>query len=174
MARAALNFMQFQIPQFIDVEDKIIGPLTIKQFLYIAGAGAIIFILYLVVQPWLWFVLSAIVLGIGVGLAFFKINGQPLPKIILLALNYYIKPQTYVWQTENSKLPKEEGLKEEGFSLEKLMSGFALKSARRYVETGSHAAEDAPGGVKGKSKESYQIFRNITGERRAAKRVDYR
>ncbi|TSC61742.1 MAG: SsrA-binding protein, partial [Parcubacteria group bacterium Athens0416_74] len=29
--------MQFQVPQFIEVEDKIVGPLTFKQFVFIAG-----------------------------------------------------------------------------------------------------------------------------------------
>ena len=32
--------MQFQVPQFIETEDKVVGPLTLRQFMYIAGAGA--------------------------------------------------------------------------------------------------------------------------------------
>ena len=38
--------MQFQVPQFIDVENKIIGPLSLRQFLYLAGAGLISFMLF--------------------------------------------------------------------------------------------------------------------------------
>jgi len=38
--------MQYQVPQFIEVEDRIIGPLTLKQFLYLAFAGAILFVLW--------------------------------------------------------------------------------------------------------------------------------
>jgi hypothetical protein len=29
--------MQFRVPQFIDIEDKLFGPLTFKQFIYLAG-----------------------------------------------------------------------------------------------------------------------------------------
>ena len=33
--------MMFSVPQFIDVEDKIIGPLTLKQFIYLAGGAGL-------------------------------------------------------------------------------------------------------------------------------------
>ena len=38
--------MRFQVPQFIEVEDKIFGPLTLKQFLYTAGGAAVGFIIW--------------------------------------------------------------------------------------------------------------------------------
>ena len=38
--------MQFQVPQFIEIEDKIFGPLTFKQFIYLAGGGGLCFLLY--------------------------------------------------------------------------------------------------------------------------------
>ena len=38
--------MKFQVPQFTDVEDKIFGPLTLKQFVYIAGGGGLSFLLW--------------------------------------------------------------------------------------------------------------------------------
>ena len=38
--------MRFQVPQFIEVEDKIFGPLTLKQFIYLAGAGGLVFVLW--------------------------------------------------------------------------------------------------------------------------------
>ena len=38
--------MRFQVPQFIEVEDKIFGPLTIKQFIYLLGGAGLSFIIY--------------------------------------------------------------------------------------------------------------------------------
>ena len=38
--------MQFSVPQFVEVEDKIIGPLTLKQFLVLLGGGFVVFVLY--------------------------------------------------------------------------------------------------------------------------------
>lgn len=110
----------FQVPQFIDIEDKIIGPLTLKQFMFLAGAGIIIFILYSVLQFWLWIIVSIIVAGAGLGFAFVKINGQPLFKVVLNGLKYLIRPRLYVWQRGQAKKsiapqpvePKKEPVKE--------------------------------------------------------------
>jgi hypothetical protein len=38
--------MQFRVPQFIDIEDKILGPLTWGQFAYCLGAGGVIYITF--------------------------------------------------------------------------------------------------------------------------------
>jgi hypothetical protein len=38
--------MRYQVPQFIDVEDKVIGPLTIKQFIYLAGGAGMCFVIF--------------------------------------------------------------------------------------------------------------------------------
>ena len=39
--------MRFEVPQFIDIEDKIIGPLTWRQFIYLGGGvgGAVVIFL---------------------------------------------------------------------------------------------------------------------------------
>ena len=38
--------MRFQVPQFIEVEDKIFGPFTFKQFIYIAGGIGVAGVLF--------------------------------------------------------------------------------------------------------------------------------
>ena len=60
--------MQFQVPQFIETEDKIIGPFSIKQFIYVGAAIGISFMLYFTVQAWLWIALSLIVVGLALAL----------------------------------------------------------------------------------------------------------
>ena len=37
---------QYKIPQNIDVEDKILGPFTLKQFLYIMVGGILIYVFF--------------------------------------------------------------------------------------------------------------------------------
>jgi len=168
--------MQFQVPQFIETEDKIIGPLTLKQFFYLAGGTALVLASYFALQIWLWIVVSLFIIVIAVGFAFISINGKPLPKILLAAFNFYWSPQIYVWQPEQPTLPKtEENVKKAGFSLEKIVAGMALKNTWRYLQTGSKAAEEPkPEAAQIKTKEVYQVFHEITGERKIAKRVDYR
>ena len=51
--------MQFQVPQFIETEDKIVGPFTLRQFIYVAGAGLGSVILYFSVATWLWLILTS-------------------------------------------------------------------------------------------------------------------
>jgi hypothetical protein len=170
--------MQFQVPQFIETEDKIVGPLSLKQFGYVGGAAGIIVLLYFLVTTWLWFLLSLIIAAAGVGLAFIKINGKPLLRVAIAAASFYWRPQIYLWQSENRALPKtEETLKSElgsGFSLEKIIRGMALKKAWRQVELGSQESVQKASLALKRMKERYEVFRGLSGERRVAKRVDYR
>jgi len=82
---------QFQVPQFIEVENKIVGPLSLKQFLYLAVAGIVCFMLYFILQLWLWLLITAILGGSAVALAFIKYNGQPLPKVAWAAFTFFWK-----------------------------------------------------------------------------------
>jgi hypothetical protein len=91
---------QFQVPQFIDIEDKIIGPLTLKQFLYLLGGGAVVIVARALFVPFLFYIISAFVLGLSLALAFYKVNGIPFPKIIAAALSYFSKPRLYIWKQE--------------------------------------------------------------------------
>jgi type IV secretory pathway TrbD component len=88
--------MQFQVPQFIETEDKIVGPFTLRQFMYIGAGGLISAILYFMVQPWLWFLLTIIVIGAAMAVAFIKVEGRSLFDVLLSACGFYWKPQTYI------------------------------------------------------------------------------
>ena len=68
--------MRFQVPQFIDIEDKIFGPLTFKQFVYLAGAGGLGFLIFKSLPLLIALPLILGVLGLGVSLAFVKINNK--------------------------------------------------------------------------------------------------
>ena len=99
--------MQFQVPQFIDIEDKIMGPLTLKQFLYLAAAGAFSFILFFMLQAWLWIALTVIMGLIAVAFAFIKYNGQPMPRVFASAIKFLWLPKFYLWHftRASEKLP---------------------------------------------------------------------
>jgi len=97
--------MQFQTPQFIDVEDKIFGPLTFKQFLYLAGGGGISFVIYSSLP---FFPAALLILPIGalsVSLAFVKINERPFIDVLEAAFNYTTKSKLYIWKKEKKPLP---------------------------------------------------------------------
>lgn len=166
--------MQFQVPQFIDTQDKIVGPLTLRQFMYVAVAGALSAILYFTVAMWLWFFLSIILIGGAIGIAFIKIEGRPLGNVILSAFDFYWKPQTYIWKSEEAPMATpHRGVPEEGgLSLEKLITGAALHHKWEALQTGETIPQEKV--VQNKINVRYQIFQRVSGARDAAKRVDYR
>lgn len=93
--------MRFTVPQFIEREPKIIGPLTFRQFTYIGLAGAICFVLYfsLAKKNFLLFLLiTAALMGGAVSLAFLKIGGRDLPTIFKNFLMFFISPKIYLWR----------------------------------------------------------------------------
>lgn len=94
---------QFQVPQFIDVEDKIIGPFTLRQFLYLLGAGAVAVIARALFVPFLFYIITIIAVGFSLALAFYKVDGVPFPKILMSAFSYFSKPHLYIWKQEEIK-----------------------------------------------------------------------
>lgn len=89
---------QYQVPQFIDIEDKIIGPLTIKQFLYLAAAGAFALISYYTLNFFVFIILTMPVAVLALALAFFKVSGVPFPKVMVNMIGYLFKPHLYIWK----------------------------------------------------------------------------
>lgn len=95
--------MQFRVPQFIDIEDKIIGPLTLKQFGYVLGAGGFAFIFWTFIPiKIIAIVLILIVSSLFLALAFLKINNRSFGDILESAFAYYTGAKIYTW-----KQPKE-------------------------------------------------------------------
>lgn len=94
---------QFQVPQFITVEDKVIGPFTLKQFLYLAGGGGLILAAYMFLQSILFFLTAALIGSLAGALAFLKVNEQPFPIMLKNAILYLIRPRLYIWKKEEVK-----------------------------------------------------------------------
>lgn len=175
--------MQFQVPQFIDTEDKIVGPLTLRQFIYVGVGGGIAGALYFVLQTWLWIIVAAFLVGGAIAVAFIKISGRPLANVIFSAFNFYWKPQTYIWQPEHTSMEfakeeKKKGVipekpkKAGGISLEKIAAGMALHKSWENVQTGERMSNKQF--TEEKMYGRYQIFQKTLGQRDAARRVDYR
>lgn len=100
--------MQFQIPQFIEVEDKIFGPLTFKQFIYLVGGGGISFVIYSVLPFFLAILLIAPVMALSLALAFYKINNKPFIEVMEAAFKYALGGKLYIWKkSERAAVHKE-------------------------------------------------------------------
>lgn len=99
------------MPQFIEVEDKIFGPLTLKQFIYVAGSLGIGFVLWNFLPGILAVPLGLASVGLGLSLAFIKVNKKPLIIIIEAGFLYTIRRKLYLWKTERTK--KKDGAKKD-------------------------------------------------------------
>lgn len=100
--------MNFQVPQFIEVEDKIFGPLTFKQFAYVAGGAGACFIVYAYVRYFSALLAIILVIPIGaffLGLAFHKINGRPMIITLEAAFKYAKGHKLYLWKRSPEKSP---------------------------------------------------------------------
>ena len=129
--------MRFTVPQFIEIEAKIVGPLTFKQVIFIGLAGAIGFVLYFTL-PFSLFFLTAIVLGGGsAALAFLKIGGRDLPTILANFLKFNLSPKIYLWGKRKTsvKVFKKELVKKREKNKEELPLKIAGKSRLKKLST---------------------------------------
>jgi len=95
--------MQYNVPQFVEIEDKVIGPLTLKQFLWILVGVGLLFLLYkLLIFP--IFLIIGLPIGIFCGFgAFYKIQNKTFAEFILASLGYFLSPKLYLWKKENEQ-----------------------------------------------------------------------
>lgn len=95
--------MRFQVPQFIEVEDKIFGPFTFRQFIYLAGGAGMSFVIYSLLPFFIAVFLIVPVAALSLGLAFYKVNNRPFIAILEAALQYALKNKLYIWKKEERK-----------------------------------------------------------------------
>jgi len=100
--------MQYQVPQFIEIEDKIFGPLTFKQFLYVGGGAAIGFIIWTALPKVFAILIGAPIVGFFMAAAFYQVNGRPFLSFIEGALKYSLSSKLYIWKKTDKKPQKAE------------------------------------------------------------------
>ncbi|OGF27756.1 hypothetical protein A2331_06645 [Candidatus Falkowbacteria bacterium RIFOXYB2_FULL_34_18] len=94
---------QFTVPQFIDVEDKIIGPITTRQFLIMLAGCMLVAILYKLLDFTAFLTFSVLIFAVFGSLAFFKINGMAMHFFILNFLETLRKAPKRVWDHTRKK-----------------------------------------------------------------------
>jgi len=162
----------FQVPQFIDEKPKIIGPLTLAQFLYLAGAAAVSFASFYLFAFFLWLLITIIVGAAAIMFAFGKIDGQNMPKVASAAFGFFTRPRTYTWQR---KLPTQtldaSSVERIESARKKMKLQEKLQSAVLAVTTGKLFS---PTFLKNQNqKDRFQVVSYLTGEKKVAKRIDY-
>lgn len=111
--RPISNGMRFEVPQFIEIEDKIIGPLTWKQFVYLAGGAGILAIFFFAFPFVIFLVLGIPLGGLSVFLAFHRVNNRPFSIFLESFVSYVRKSKLYLWrkETQQSIIEKKEPIR---------------------------------------------------------------
>jgi hypothetical protein len=102
--------MEYNVPQFVEEEAKILGPFNIRDFFILFGAGLMSAMFFFMFRQWLAIILATIVFGGTAASLLVKVNGRPLYTIILAAIQFFWSPRLYLWQKETVK--QEEILRE--------------------------------------------------------------
>jgi len=93
--------MQYAVPQFTDVEDKLIGPLTLKQFFVLLFAGGICLLFWSLPVSKVISVLIDIPIALGgIGLAFASYNGRSMLSYILPYISFSLSPKVMIFKRE--------------------------------------------------------------------------
>jgi hypothetical protein len=95
--------MRFEVPQFIDVEDKIFGPLTFKQFIYLVGGAGLGFTSFKLIPFPIWIPVTLGFVVFGLLLAFYKINNRPFIEIAQSYISFKLKGKLYLWKRAPNK-----------------------------------------------------------------------
>lgn len=107
---------QFQVPQFIEHEGKLIGPFTLKQSALLGGSGALLFVLWFMLEKWLFFLTAFPIILAFMLVGFMKVNGRPLIDFVGAFFSFFISPQLYIWQKQRERMMR---LNKKGRKIEK-------------------------------------------------------
>jgi hypothetical protein len=95
--------MQFKVPQFLDIEDKIFGPFTFREFVYLAGGAGLCFTLYKLLGLLFGIIPILIIAGFSIALIFYRPNNKPLIYMIESGFKYFTQNKLYIWKRKVEK-----------------------------------------------------------------------
>lgn len=133
--------MQFHIPQYIDIEDKLFGPFTLKQAVYIVGGIGGSYLIYRLI-PYI-FISAPIIMGLALltwALAFYPKEklGKPFMGVLEAGFNFVIGSKLYTWKktTKEEVATKEEPLPSTQISAPGTVSMGKLSNASFNLDVG--------------------------------------
>jgi hypothetical protein len=123
--------MRFEVPKFIEFEDKIFGPFTWKQFLYLCGGAGSLLIVQHFLKDFFWsIIVTSPIIAISLALTFYKVNGQNFAVILKASVQYFFRQKLYIWKAKKPEVQKNDRKTNTPISNESLSSAAERKEAR--------------------------------------------
>lgn len=98
--------MRFQVPQFIEMEDRIFFGLSFRQFLYLVGGAAICFVILRFVPLFVGILLCVPVVALAFALTFKQVNNKPFIFFMENAFMYFFSKKLYIWSKDRTPSPQ--------------------------------------------------------------------
>jgi hypothetical protein len=99
--------MRFEVPQFIEIEDKIFGPLSWRQFLYLGGGLGMAVVIFLTLPLIIFAIVGIPLAALAGALAFYPINNRPFSIFLEAVVNYFSKQKLYLWRRQEGVVYKD-------------------------------------------------------------------
>ncbi len=93
--------MRFEVPQFIDVEDNIFGPLTSRQFLYDGGGIGMAVVIFITTNLFVFILLGVPLALLAGALSFYPVNNRPFSYFLEAIFNYVRSQRLYLWRKKS-------------------------------------------------------------------------
>ena len=100
--------MQFKVPQFLEIEDKIFGPFTFREFVYLAGGAGLCFTVYKLLGLLLGIIPILAIAGFSLMLTFYRPNNKPFINMIESSFKYFTQNKLYIWKKSIGKKKENE------------------------------------------------------------------
>jgi hypothetical protein len=124
--------MQFKVPQFLEIEDKIFGPFTFREFVYLVGGVGLCFVLYKLLGFYLGLLPILAVAGLSLLLTFYKPNSKPFINMLEASVKYAIGDKLFIWKRRT----------EESSTASKAKSQLAIEEREMSVRLGRSKLRD--------------------------------
>lgn len=105
--------MRYEVPQFIEIEDKIFGPFTFKQFVYLAGGAGIALVSWLFLPIFFALPIGILALSFSYALGFVVIDKRPFIVRLESMFNYFRKEKLYLWKKVDKPIEQEQDIVDE-------------------------------------------------------------
>lgn len=94
---------QYKVPQDVEADDKLLGPFSFRQFVYLMIAAGLCFVAFLLFQIFPLLVIIPIPFIIFLGILALPLKkDQPMETYLSAVVDFYLKPQKRIWMPGQS------------------------------------------------------------------------
>ena len=127
--------MRFEVPQFIEIEDKIFGPFTWRQFVYLGGGVGIAVVLFITMPIYLFAIIGLPIGGLAFALAFYPVNNRPFSIFLESVVKFYRSNRIYHWKKKSEVVYRgDPTVPDQPISHKPIEPGASINSLSRKLE----------------------------------------